>query len=66
VGGSLTSVGVGVGINIVGIAVGGGKGLTDEFGLVNMTNTTIATMTAQVNTRMERISQILNFIVFPP
>jgi hypothetical protein len=66
VGGRRTSVGVGEGMNIVGTVVGGGNGLMDEFGLAKIAKTTIATISAQISTRMERISQIFNFIVFPP
>jgi hypothetical protein len=66
VGGRRTSVGVGVGISIVGTAVGGGNGLTEDVGLAKMANTTATTTTALMSTSTERISHILIFIVFPP
>jgi hypothetical protein len=59
-------VAVGLGIKIVGTAVGGGNGFTEESGFTKMVNTMIATTTAAINTVMERISHIFVFIVFPP
>jgi hypothetical protein len=66
VGGSITGVGVEVGILMVGIMVGGGKGLIEEVGLPKILKTTTITTAVLISTSTERISHTLVFIVFPP
>jgi hypothetical protein len=66
VAGSLTKVGVEVGMSMVGTIVGGGNGLMDEVGFVKIDPITAMTITALISTSTERISQMLIFIVFPP
>jgi hypothetical protein len=51
---------------MVGIMVGGGKGLIEEVGLPKILKTTTITTAVLISTSTERISHTLVFIVFPP